>query len=207
MVAASMTLGSQPVTASDHIDSPAAADAPAADIADFYAWPTEGGNIVAIVTFGGLMMPADAPIYDADTLYTIHFDFDDDALSDHQIHVRFGQNLLENWGVQFENVPGSEGTFHGAVGTDLTSGDATATAGVFDDPFFFDFEGFTNTLLNTADPDVADDLAFSGLSPENDPVDYFAGTNVMGIVVEFPASALPDEPTAFSTWVTTGQIE
>jgi len=215
LTAASMTLGSQEVVAADHADAPGTQADNAADIADFYAWHTDAGKVVAIITFAPLQTAGAEAAYDRDVLYTIHIDNtataagltsggeistnDNDNESDIRINVRFGQNYLGDWGVQVENLPGVDGAIQGGVDTTIDGGDGNmAMAGTFDDPFSFDFEGYEATITNAATSTGADDidLAFGSLAqfldPDNFPKpvvvaapDRFAGTNVHAIVVEF----------------------
>lgn len=219
LVAAAVQLQPQVVTAADHADAPLTEADVAADIADVYAWHTDRGTVVMIMTFAGLRAGGDDPVYDPDTLYTIHVDNtadpdekaqftdnDNDNESDIQIRVRFGQNNLEEWGVQFNGVPGADDeTFDGYVQTELTNGSATVFAGDFEDPFFFDLQGFRDTrdaLLDPADP--ADVLFASFVTGA--PVDFFAGLNVMAIVVEVDAPTTVDgnADNFLQIWATTG---
>lgn len=208
LVAVAVQLKPQEVTAADHADAPMTQADGAADIADFYAWHTDRGTVVAIMTFAALRAPGDAPVYDATKLYTINIDntFDpgvgnpafNDNEPDIQIHVRFGQNNLGEWGVQVNNLPGADDeTFDGAVQTVLTNGVASAIAGDFDDPFFFDFEGFLATRDNLLDDSDPIDVAFTA-------ADFFAGTNAMAVVVEFDAAAASDGNNFVQLWATTG---
>jgi hypothetical protein len=219
LLAGAVQLQPQEVTAADHADAPLTADDTAADIADVYAWHTDRGTLVVVMTFAGLRAAGDAPVYDPDTLYTIHIDNtadaaekaqytdnDNDNVSDIQINVRFGQNNLEEWGVQFNGVPGAEDTtFDGPVQTTLSNGTATVIAGDFDDPFFFDFEGFLATRDNLLDPADPLDIGFASIVA-GAPVDFFAGTNVMAIVVEVDAATAVDEnaDNFIQIWATTG---
>jgi hypothetical protein len=221
LVAGAVQLQPQEVTAADHVDAPLTADDTAADIADVYAWHTDRGTLVVIMTFAALRSPGDAPVYDTDALYTIHIDNtanpalatnwldnDNDNVSDIQIHVRFGQNNLGDWGVQFNNVPGAaDATFDGPVQQTIVNGAATVTAGLFDDPFFFDFEGFVATRDNLLDPANPLDVAFSSIVGGG-PVDFFAGTNTMAIVVEMDAAAAVNENANnfVQIWATSGVL-
>jgi hypothetical protein len=221
LLAGAVQLQPQEVTAADHADAPLTQEDTAADIADVYAWHTDRGTIVAVMTFAGLRAPGDAPVYDSDTLYTIHIDNtadsaekvqytdnDNDNVSDIQIHVRFGQNNLGDWGVQFNNVPGAaDATFDGPVQTTISNGSATVIAGNFDDPFFFDFEGFITTRDNLIDPAQSLDVGFASIVA-GAPVDFFAGTNVMAIVVEMDAAAAVNEnaDNFVQIWATTGVL-
>lgn len=219
LLAGAVQLQPQEVTAADHADAPLTMADSAVDISDVYAWHTPRNTIVVVMTFAGLRAPGEDPVYDPGALYTInidntgdpdekadYLDNNNDNEADVQIHVRFGQNDLEQWGVQFNGVPGSDDeTFDGAVQTELTNGSARVIAGNFDDPFFFDFEGFVATRMNLLDDVDPVDLAFSGLTGE--PVDFFAGTNVMAIVVEIDAATTVDEnaDNFIQVWATTGR--
>jgi hypothetical protein len=224
LAATSMTLGSQEVVAADHADAPGVQADAAADIADFYAWHTEGGKVVANVTFAPLQGPGGEVQYDRDVLYTVHIDNTaanggltmgadrlsntNDNESDIQINIRFGENELGDWGVQVENLPGVDGAIQGAVETVIDGGDGNlAQAGTFDDPFSFDLEGFNMTVANLATSTGPDDvdLAFGSLAQfldadmNNDaPIaapDALAGTNVHAVVLEFDmATALNANP-------------
>lgn len=176
------------VFAADHAEAPLAGADPAADIADFYAWHTADDTVVAVITFAGA--GADSPTYDNETLYTFHFDTDDDAVSDIDVHARFGTNGEGDWGLQVTNLPGASGVVEGDVDTALTDGTATAWAGPADDPFFFDLDGYLATLDSGS-------LSFTA-------VDFFAGLNVTAIVIEFDLAELGSD--TFQTWATTGRL-
>lgn len=217
LVAGAVQLEPKEVTAADHNDAPLTIENQAADIADVYAWYTENDTTVIAMTFAGLRAPGEEVPYDSSILYTIHIDNtadqaekadftdnDNDNESDIQIHVRFGQNDLGEWGVQFLGVPGAgDEPIVGPVQEVLTAGDATVIAGNFDDPFFFDFDGFAATRDNLLDPKDPLDIAFGGPAAPND---SFAMTNVGAIVVEIPTGATVDRnPDNFiQIWATTG---
>ena len=57
LVAAALPLGSQ-VNAADHRDGMQATDDPLADITDIYAWHTDGGTIVMVLGFNGIVWAA-----------------------------------------------------------------------------------------------------------------------------------------------------
>ncbi len=221
LVAAALPLGSQ-VDAADHRDGGQATDDPLADIADVYAWHTDGGTIVIILTYNGLQDAGTDATYDSEVLYTINIDNTGDPANkaegnpdqndneaDIPIYVKFGQNGLEEWGVQVENLPGADGVVSGPVDTELPGGGETRVyAGVFEDPFFFDFEGFTMTRDATVTPDP------DGMEPyENDFLfdstrDSFAGTNVNAIVLEMDAAATlnGNADNWIQIWATAGRL-
>ena len=184
-----------PLNAADHEEAPGAQADLAADIADLYHWHTEAGTAVSVLTFGGIAN-ADAPVYDAGVLYTIHIDTDMDNESDQQVHVRFGQTSDGNWGVQ--------ATLASALGSIEMSGNTgevildemTGTqiwAGIADDPFFFDLAGFGATVANLQDASDPADIAFTA-------TDALAGANTTAIVIEGPNTA-----TNYQVWATTGR--
>jgi len=181
--------------AADHNEAPGTKMDRIADIDDVYAWHTEDGKIVVIVTFGGVGAdPAGPPDdYDADVLYQIHLDNTGDAIADLSISARFGQNSTGAWGVQLENIPGGTGTVSGAVDSVIDAGNGlSAEAGTFDDPFFFDFEGLGDTLA-------------TGTVSFDNTRDSFAGKNNHALVVEMDAATATGSGSTVDIWATTGR--
>jgi len=190
-----LLLGRPDAQAADHIDAPGTtADAPA-DITDFYAWQSADDRVVAAVGFAGLDIPGSEGTYDDQILYGIHIDNDGDALADQTIWVRFGQAPDGSWGARFEGIPGGEAEVIGAVNSELDAGlGLRAFAGVRDDPFFFDFDGFGATL-------ATGDLSFD---PDND---SFAGTNVTMIIVEMSIDGAAGGGDILNMWATSARRE
>lgn len=182
--------------AADHVEAPAAAADPAADIADYFAWYSQAdGTLVFIVTFApltGAVADGGAAVYDADVLYGIHVDNDGDQLADHDIWVKFGQNAAGDWGVQASGLPGSD-PFDGPVDSMVTNDSgAQLWAGLSDDPFFFDLEGYGETLATGI-------IAF-------DPTrDTLAGFNTTTIALEVDATLLLGSDGTLQTWATTSR--
>lgn len=224
---AAFALNMQPpvVDAADHADGDVAGGDPSADIADFYSWHTDNDTIVFIVTFNGLMEAGADPVYDGGVLYTFNVndaataaeatgqpdENDDPQDATQQIHVRFGQNGLEEWGVQV--IGASDDPIVGPVDTSLEDQGVRVFAGQREDPFFFDFAGFNATAANLVDDAEALDVAFDGLiaflmldKEIEGPADFFAGLNVMAIAVEVPAEGFGGDDGFFQTWVTTGRV-
>lgn len=226
LIAAALPLGSQ-VDAADHRDAPGTNGAMSgdryADINDLYVWHTERGTLIVVLTFNGLHAP-DAPATDIldpgetpDVLFSVHIDNtadpleaadpldnDNDNMSDLDIHLKLGQNGLEEWGYQISGIPGATGPLVAALGEISEEGGVSATVGLFDDPFFFDLAGFNQTIANLDETDDDADLGFMlGAT-----VDTFAGTNTLALVMEFPAAdVLGDKnPENFiQVWATSGR--
>jgi hypothetical protein len=180
--------------AADHAEAPGAAADTAADIGDVYAWHTDDGNLVAVVTYGVFQAAGGAALYDADVLYTVHIDNNNDGTSDHDIHVRFGQNTAGEWGVQVTDLPGAtDAQTVGAAGTTLDAGGgAQVYTGLRDDPFFFDAQGFNDTLATGT-------IAFTG-------TDGVAGLDVTAIVLEFPYTSISVQGEPIRVWATTSRV-
>jgi hypothetical protein len=188
------TTGLIAVFASDHSEAPGTKADISADIADLYAWH-EGNKLVAVLTYGGLQATtADQKAnYDKDVLYTVHIDNNADNTADIDINVRFGQNAKGEWGMQVENLPGSTGTLNGQVETLIDAGNGLSVfSGLKDDPFFFDLEGFKETLATGT-------LSFN---PKRDSV---AGLNVSSIMLEMDLAAASNGSDNLALWATTGR--
>ena len=176
------------VNAADHVDAPTAADDPAADITDLYAW-AEGDSVYMVLAFAGLAESGEPALYDADVLYGFHIDNDGDAIADKDIWVRFGQSGSGQWGMQVVGLAGTEALVGPVEQINEGPLGQRAWAGLRDDPFFFDLQGFQDTLA-------------SGTLSFDNGRDFFAGVNVTSIVVQASLDAISGgEP--FTMWATT----
>ncbi len=181
------TMGGE-VIAADHVDGPAISSDPAADITDFYAW-AEGDSVYAVVAFAGLSEAGTPAVYDPDVVYGIHVDNDGDGESDHDIWIRFGQADNGDWGVQVEGLAG-QGAVQGPVEETIDAPlGQRVFAGLRDDAFFFDLQGFQETLMTG-------DLSFDSSR------DFFAGVNVTAVSIEASLDALANGNEPFTIWAT-----
>lgn len=189
--------------AADHLDPPSRTDAAvdttpdkAADIADVYTWYTSTSLVVA-VTFAGPQSKTLPATYDRDVLYTVNISTSQPrSTPEIVINARFGSDPSapnSKFGVQFSGLPGvTGGTIEGPVETNLTKDGVTVRAGLVDDPFFFDLQGFRTTqstgnlaILNTRD--------------------FFAGQNDSAIIIEIPRDRLGGT-SAVDIWSTTSRF-
>lgn len=203
-----MLASSALVMAADHVESPAAvADRPA-DIADvfFFSAPDVSNRLVGIITYGGgsaVSPQNDAGFYcDRDVLYTFFVDRDDDnnaatVMPDVRMSIRMAPQSDGSCDVSLEGVPGAGSSFSGTVaGTNRTfqsSNGLNAFVGSTDDPFFFDFQGFADTLSTGT-------LAF------NNTRDAFAGRNLSAIAFQINTNALSSSGQVFKAWATTARF-
>lgn len=200
------------VAASDHKDGPITTENPAIDIADMYAFrsPADPGKVVLVMTVHGFIPPAEAGSvsFDPNLLYQFKIDTNGDAVADRVIQAQAsgtgaGQTV-EFRGPAAPLTTGSESrllTAESPVRVRFTStgepevasgGGMRVFAGVRDDPFFFDFARYQQI-----DAGKAEGFRNPGL-------DTFAGTNVLALVVEVPASALGANP-EIGVWATVGR--
>lgn len=187
------------VKAADHLDPPGRTDIAVdsspdvpADIADVYAWHSDSVVVIA-VTFAGPQPASRPPIYDRDVLYTINISNNSVPFDpEFRIRFRFGFNG-QAVGVQFTGVPGSTGPIEGPVETNLVQGPVVVRAGLFDDPFFFDLQGFRETRSTGR-------LSFR--SDRN----FFNGQNDTAVVVQMPRSALENGTNPIRIWATSDRF-
>jgi hypothetical protein len=198
--AIALILPGQFLTAADHLDPPALTD-PAvdttpdrpADIADLYAWHTDSSVIIAL-TFAGPQATSRPATYDRDVLYTVNIS---NAMprttADIPIRVRFGPGSGDQVGVQVSGLPGVTGDLTGSVETDLAKDGVRVRAGLFDDPFFFDLQGFRDTRA-------------TGTLSFNKDRDFFAGQNLTAIVMEIPRDRIANGSNLIDIWATTARF-
>jgi hypothetical protein len=187
------------VLAADHLDPPSRTDPAvdstpdkAADIADVYLWHSDTDMIVA-VTFAGPSVANQPATYDRDLLFTINISnagFPTDP--EIQIRYRFAQDANGNWGVQVSGLPDSPDPLAGPVEQTLSRNGILVRAGLYDDPFFFDLQGFKDTK------------ATGNLSIRNDR-NFFAGQNDTGIVVQIPIPMVKGSA-QLNVWVTSARF-
>lgn len=139
--------------AADHLDPPARTDPSvdstpdrASDIADLYAFHTDSSVVLAL-TFAGPQATSEPATYDRDVLYTINISNAGERTdAEIPLRIRFGPGTAEgDFGVRVENLPGVNGDLTGPVEQMLLKDGVSVQAGLFDDPFFFDLQGFRDT--------------------------------------------------------------
>ncbi len=222
-VAAAVALATSAVVMSaDHAESPGADADPAADLADVFIFPSPESSTrtVAAITFGGRSAPRsriDGALYcDPNVLYTLHIDRADaagnfDNVPDVEVFARFGTDNANKCGLQLENVPGAGGTFSGAADAVFTSTSGLkGFAGLRNDPFFFDAEGYAALIASFAtagqNGDVVGAFRLGGTQARRD---SFAFRNVSAIVFEMSNDALAPlvggARPKVRVWATTGR--
>lgn len=189
------------VRSADHLDPPTRTDAGfdanpdiPADIADVFAWHSNGTTKIAM-TFAGPVSTVAPTYYDRDVLYKINISTGLPAHTpEFTVKFRFGKGAGDNdWGVRIEGVPGVSGTIEGPVETNLEKDGVKARVGLFDEPFFFDLIGFRETR------------SFQQIRIRNDR-NFFDGQNDTAIVLEIPDAKLGSGVTALDLWGQTARF-
>ena len=181
-----------PALAADHGEAPLTKADLAADIADVYAWH-EGDKLYAAITYDGIKPPVAGQkgTFDTGVLYTLHIDNDGDFVSDIEVkarYFRFGSFT----GVLVSGLPGGLPFLLGPVERVVRFGNVKFFAGLRDDPFFFDLEGFRQTLQTGT-------LAFNGQR------DTFAGKNATSLVLQMDLSRALRGGKKLNIWATTAR--
>ena len=210
-LAAVVSGGPKPSAAADHVDAPGLTPPGGnlqLDITDVYAFRARNGNTVLVQNVNGLTAPGKRPVFASGApvvaktkavTYWFRVDNDGDAASDVNLAVTFGK--ANRAGIQEITVKRNgrllvEGqTSRGKSVTINRSGMVKAYAGLRDDPFFFDLDGFVNILSSESGK------SFLGCTGTR--TDFFAKKNVSAIALELPASMLRGSSSQIGVWAAT----
>lgn len=183
--------------AADHFDPPARTGPVfgqtidvAADIADLYAFH-DANNVYLVLDFGGPADPSLPAVYDRNVSYGINVsNFGSRTDTEIPIEFRFGFDGIFP-GIRVTGLPG--GTITGPVEQNIVAANGIVVrAGLFDDPFFFDQQGFIETRQTG-------NLAF------NNQRNAFAGRNITVVAISIPR-ALIDRGQPLDIWSTAARI-
>ena len=197
--ALALTTTERQAIAADHLDPPNRTD-PAfdttpdrsADIADIYAWHT-ADNLIMALTFAGPNPGSLPATYDRDILYTINIsNAGSPTDAEVSIRFRFGQDGSK-YGVEISGLPDGGAPLVGPVEQTLTRNGILARAGLYDDPFFFDLQGFRETRSTGT-------LSF--VSSRS----FFTGQNDTAMVLQIPRRFVENGSNQINIWVTSARI-
>jgi hypothetical protein len=197
--------------AADHLDAPGLTPPGGdkrADITDIYAFqsPTNPNRTVLIVNVNPATAAGQAAYFGRSVpgvaankriAYWFNIDNDGDAVADVRYRLAFGKpiNGVQRFELRRNGalvIPFGQGrtTKLGANPRIVNGGGVRVSAGVFDDPFFFDLNGFINITAPLDGDPTNDALSFIGCSGQGSRPDFFAGLNVSSIVLEVPDGQL-----------------
>lgn len=215
--------GPAPARAADHRDSPGLMPPGGdnrADITDIYAFEGTNANRTVLVLNVNGLTAAGTPAYFGRSIpgvnankriaYWLNIDNDGDAVADVSYRIRFGKasNGVQHFEVRRNGrvlIPFGQGrtTKLGASPRAVSGGGIKAFAGLRDDPFFFDLQGFLNITAPLDGDPSNDSQSFIGCSGQGSRPDFFAGTNVSSIVLEVPDGQLNGDSTNVGIWAAT----
>ena len=186
------------VSASDHDEAPLVKMDAAQDITDLYVFSSGANKTTIIVCWAGFNdsrpQPDSSAVYDGKALYTIHVDNNGDNEADLRFYWRYGTNAKDEIGIQWEGIPGADAPASGAVETIFDAGPfARVWTGHADDPFFFDAQGYLESI---------DSGNVSFMSTR----DFLAGFNVTAAAIEIDTDVLTGG-NPIQVWVTSARKE
>ena len=179
-----LTVSGTSLFAADHLEAPAVMDDGRLDINDLYAFQSfeDAERSVLILTVNpaaGVISPTS---FNPAGRYLFEIDNTGDAVADIVYEATFSR-VFRNGRQRFLIRRNGAVVVRGMTGSPelpmRAPGRIRARCGVFDDPFFFDLNGFNDGFNFTGD-------------------DFFAGLNVSAIVLEVPNSQLNGQSTNIS---------
>jgi hypothetical protein len=211
--------------AADHLDGPGVSMDPASDITDVYTF-LDGNSVVFVLDVSPLAMAPSGGMpgsqFSDKVQYVLHttsgagFGMKTDKVD---IIATFDTaQTIKLWLGTADYVTGDAGA---VGGISSASGKVKVFAGLRDDPFFFNLQGFKNavafvdmaapslTFNGSGCPEVGMAAAVvAGLLKTNDdmggaPVNFFAGKNVLSIVVSVDKSLVTTGGSVVSVWGST----
>jgi hypothetical protein len=196
-----LSLGLVPTTfAADHLDGPGVANNGAADITDLYAFSTANGQktvLVLNVNPGAGVLAQSGTTFGTGVQYMIKIDENGDAKPDVIYEAKFGSP--NGMGVQsIKLYRNGHLVSSGWTNQDNSvAGGGKLTAGLFDDPFFFDLDAFKGAVLGSGNGRTFCD---SGTT------DFFKGLNVSSIILKVDNSQLGGNGKNIGVWATTNVL-
>lgn len=209
-------------TAADHIDSPAATADPTADITDLFAWMSPDAqkvNLVLNVHFAA----SETSMFSDAVQYVFHVNSSAGYGMDQQetrvVCTFDSEGTASCWvGASDDYVRGDASTEAGIVSD---SGKLRVFAGPRNDPFFMEFAGFTETVAIVKGAAAGLDFDAAGCpaldadtsallvgqlasGPDGVPAsDFFAGGNVLSLVVQVDKDLLTGGGPLLAVWAST----
>ena len=218
---AAMTTVAVGALGADHIDAPATTADPAADITDLYAWMSSDGKKVEIALDVSPFATSASKFSDA-VQYVVHVNGSagyGKPQTETTVICQFATSgSIECWVGGNEYVSGDASKTSGITSS---SGKVRVFAGLRNDPFFFNLDGFKHTVATveaatglTADAagcpnvDAATSAALVGelqhdASGTGPAMDTFAGKNVLAIVLEIDKTLFTAHGTTLGVWAST----
>jgi hypothetical protein len=194
-----LTVGLVPasVAGADHLDAPSISTKGATDITDVYAFstPNERSSVFVVgVNPGAGALPTSGTTFGARLRYLIKIDRNGDLRPDVTYTFDFGrpnahgQQAYALWRNGSHYASGMTG--HATA----LPGGGKVTAGLYDDPFFFDLDAFKGAVLGSG----------NGRSfCDGNEVDFFLGLNISALILRVPNDTIGGQGRTIGVWATT----
>ncbi len=216
-----------PAEGADHVDSPAAAADPLNDIADYFAWMSaDAAKVNMVLTVNPFA--SDGTSFGDASQYTFHVhsraDFGATDETEARIICQFYDvNAIECWvlddaGTVVDYVTGDPST---EAGITSDSGAVRVFAGLRDDPFYFNLDGFLRTVdtvrsaagsltfdeggCPTVDAATSAELVRQLTTDADDSpaTDDLQDTNILALVVQIDKALVSAGGPILATWAST----
>jgi hypothetical protein len=182
--------------AADHLDAPTIAQHGDRDITDLYAFSTQAGNktvLILNVNPGAGALPTSGTNFGPGVRYRIKIDTNADLVPDVTFAFRFGQPSGGHQAYTLWRNGKVIATGHTGTSSPITGG-GMVTAGLYDDPFFFDLNAFKGQVLGNGNGRSFCDA---------NTTDFFQGLNVSSMVLRVPNSWIGGQNKNIGIWGTT----
>lgn len=215
-----------PARASDHLDSPSVIAAPDADLTDLYTW-VDGNQVV--LALGVSPLATSVSKFSDKVQYVFHTASTDKYLGGAApvpVDVICTFDLAQNVSCWVGTADFVSGDASAITGLTSNSGKVKVFAGLRDDPAFFNLDGFKSTvnMFAAASPIMHDVAGCPALNvatssvlvhslstdPNSTPPganakDFFAGKNVLALVVSVDKTLLTTGGALVSVWASTNK--
>ncbi len=207
--------------AADHIDGPSATKAPEADITDVYSWMSADGSKVNLV-MNVLPFATSTSKFSDKVLHVFHVNsaakYGDKSTETNVVCGFDAAQKVSCWVGKDEYVTGDASARTGLVSK---SGKTKVFAGIVDDPFFFNLEGFKATVASVvaAAPSLKFDEAgcpaldaatstvlvtqLKTLKDGKPGTNFFAGKNVGALILQIDKTLLAGGGPVLGIWAST----
>lgn len=232
-------VAAEPAQGADHLDSDAAVADPAADLTDWYAWTSADGESLNMIMAVTPLAGDDAAFSDA-TQYSFHVNAHENLLAEASLSTLitcqfYSETNLECWAQRGDAVVGYvEGDPSAEAGITSDDGSIRVFAGLRNDPFYFNLDGF-GEVASTVRTVVEDSPGALGLdangcpagldegtraalvsqlatnapdAPDGTPINDLEGANVLALVMQVDLDLVSDATNqTLSTWASTQAAE
>jgi hypothetical protein len=222
MMALALVVAASSAMGADHLDGPAATADPAADITDVYSW-LDGSNVVLVMNVAPLATTASK--FSDKVQYVFHTESTNQfGMPGKKVDVICTFDAAQKISCWVGDKGYVTGDASATAGLEAADKSFKVFAGLRDDPFFFNLEGFKDAVetVDAAKPTLTLDAAgcptlnnatstalvgmLKGTAKGTMPAkDFFAGKNVLSIVLSVDKKLLNTGGPLLNVWGSTNK--